>query len=261
MAQKESSSFAEKITPVLLIIVVGLAFITGSLWQKVNSLGGGTTNVANNAQNAGAAAPQAAYSQLSEEQAKDFPGVSSLTITKEANNSTEGEHVRGSQDAKVVLFEYSDLECPYCSAFHTTAQQIVEEYDGQVAWVYRHFPLDSIHPNARPAAVGSECVSNLGGNEAFWAFVDKIFADQTTSLTKLADVAAEVGLDRGAYETCVSSGQTAQAVEDDYQAGLDSGVTGTPGNFVINSNGQVWTVYGAVPYATLKEAIDEALAS
>lgn len=255
MSQKESS-FAERITPVLVVIVVGLAFLTGSLWQKVNSLQGGAANT--NVAQGGQPTPQAPYTQMSESEAGDFAQVSSITLS---NNSIkyDGKHIRGNKDAEVYLIEYSDLQCPYCSVFHETAKQVVEEYDGRVAWVYKHFPLDSIHPDARPAALGSECVASLGGDEAFWSFVDEVFANQETVMDKLSDVAVGLGIDKGAYETCVSSGSFADAVESDYQAGLDAGVTGTPGNFVVNKNGEVWNVYGAVPYASLKEVIEEAL--
>src|SRR3989344_7899897 len=148
MAQKESS-FAEKLTPILVVIVVGLAFITGSLWQKVNSLSTGGTGTVNQA--AVPAEPQAVYSQLADSEAEEFSQVSSFTITNEQNND-DADHLRGNADAKVFLVEYSDLECPFCAQFHETAKQLIDEYDGRVAWIYRHFPLDSIHPNARPAA-------------------------------------------------------------------------------------------------------------
>lgn len=263
MSTKETpreASFAERMTPILMLIVVGLAFVTGSLWQKVQGLQSGTVTNNNAVANAGAGEPKSPYTQLSKEEAKSFTQVSSITL--KGNDSApdfSGAHTRGSKDAEVYLVEYSDLECPFCSAFHETAQQMMEEYGDRVAWVYKHFPLDSIHPKARPAAVGSECVASLGGEEAFWSFVDKVFADQQGALSNLADFAVDLGIDRGAYETCVSSGTAAQRVEDDYQQGLDAGVTGTPGNFLINREGKVWNVYGAVPYATLKSAVEEAL--
>jgi protein-disulfide isomerase len=89
---------------------------------------------------------------------------------------TASDHMRGSLEDQVFLIEYSDFECPYCKSFHPTAQRILQDYD-QVAWVYRHFPLESIHAKARPAALASECIAELGGNEAFWAFADEAFAD------------------------------------------------------------------------------------
>ncbi len=89
---------------------------------------------------------------------------------------TKDDHILGELSDSVYLVEYSDFQCPFCKSFHPTAKRIVEEND-KVAWVFRHFPLDSIHPLARPAAVASECVAEIGGNEAFWKFTDGVFAD------------------------------------------------------------------------------------
>ena len=85
------------------------------------------------------------------------------------------DHLKGNKNAEVLLIEYSDFQCPYCQRFHPTTTQILEEYKDQVALVYRHFPLDQIHPYARPAANASECVKDLGGEDAFWKFADKAF--------------------------------------------------------------------------------------
>lgn len=86
----------------------------------------------------------------------------------------EQDHVRGNRNAQVLLIEYSDFQCPFCQRFHPTALQVLEEYGDDVAWVYRHFPLDQLHPQARSAALASECVTEIGGDEAFWEFTDKV---------------------------------------------------------------------------------------
>ena len=88
---------------------------------------------------------------------------------------SDQDHIRGNRGAKVTLIEYSDFECPFCARFHPTTLQILDEYGDDVALVYRHFPLDQIHPSARPAAIASECIAELGGEEAFWSFVDEVF--------------------------------------------------------------------------------------
>lgn len=87
------------------------------------------------------------------------------------------DHVRGGASATVAVIEYSDYQCPYCQAVHPTYQQLMKDYDGKVAWVYRHFPLTNIHPDALPLAVGAECAAELGGEDAFWSFTDKIMAE------------------------------------------------------------------------------------
>lgn len=82
------------------------------------------------------------------------------------------EHRIGPRNAKVTLIEYSDFECPFCQRFHPTIKQIAAKYPDDVAVVYRHFPLESIHPNARGYAIASECAGQQG---KFWEFADTLF--------------------------------------------------------------------------------------
>jgi predicted DsbA family dithiol-disulfide isomerase len=89
---------------------------------------------------------------------------------------TENDYYFGSKDAEIVIIEYSDLECPYCARFHQTMHQVVQEYNGKVAWVYRHLPLEQIHPNAFNKAMAAECIGALKGNETFWKYIDDIFS-------------------------------------------------------------------------------------
>lgn len=266
MSSKESDKFGfEKLTPALLVITVGLAFVVGVLWQKVNTLEtGGGTNVAGTEE----LSPENLSGKLDGDQASKLARVSGLSEEIEGSGDdtpqiTGEDHIRGSKDAKVFIIEYSDLECPFCASFHPTAVQALEEYGGDVAWVYRHFPLDSIHANARPTANASECVTELGGNDAFWQFVDLTFENQATALSEegMKNTASEIGLDAGAFANCLESEKYADKVEDHYQTGITAGVTGTPGNFVINKKGEVWVIPGAVPFETLKNTLDEALAS
>ena len=117
------------------------------------------------------------------------------------------DHIIGNPNAKIVLVEYSDFECPFCQRFHPTMQQIMEEYGDDVAWVYRHFPL-SFHPNARPAAITSECVAKLGGNNAFWKFADEAFNQNsqlghTPPLPLMAIAASGVNADE--VKSCVDA--------------------------------------------------------
>lgn len=85
---------------------------------------------------------------------------------------TSEDHIKGNMNAQVTIVEYSDYDCPFCTRFHTTMNAISKKYGDDLAWVYRHFPLEQLHPNAKAVAVASECVAKLGGNEAFWTFTD-----------------------------------------------------------------------------------------
>ncbi len=246
------SGIIEKFVPILLLITIALAFLVGILWQKVTSLEKGNptsgTNTAGQPADAGTV-----NGKLSAEQAKKISEVIS------------SDHIRGSKDSNVILIEYSDLECPFCKQFHSTAQQAVDEYKGKVAWVYRHFPLDTLHPKADKEAEAAECAFELGGQDGFWKFVDKIFevtpSNNGLDLAKLPTYAGQTGLNQSAFKTCLDSGKYKDKVEEQYQGGVTAGVTGTPGNFIMNKKGEVWVIPGAVPFEQLKLTIDEALKS
>ncbi|MFC1622024.1 DsbA family protein [Patescibacteria group bacterium] len=87
----------------------------------------------------------------------------------------DGDHIVGTKEAKIFLIEYSDLQCPFCQNFHISAKEAVTQKPRDLAWVYRHFPLDRIHPLARAGAEASECAAEVGGEEAFWKFLDLAF--------------------------------------------------------------------------------------
>lgn len=254
MVKIKTDNLLERLVPVLLFASIALAFVVGILWQKVNTLEGGgkvaNTKTAGDT-NADKAAPtqeDTAEGKMTEEQAKKIRPVG------------EDDHVRGSKDAKVYLIEYSDYECPFCARFEPTVKRILDENKDKIAVVYRHFPLDQLHPKARPAAKASECVYELGGNDAFWTFTDAIFGDQTR-LENLEEVATDAGVELAAFKSCVDSDRTAKRVDRDYQDGMTAGVRGTPGNFIINDKGEAWFVPGAYPYEQLKPYVDEALKS
>jgi protein-disulfide isomerase len=139
----------------------------------------------------------------------------------------------------------------------------VDEYKGEVAWVYRHYPLDSLHPQAREEALATECAAEQKGTDGFWALTDKIYevtpSNNGLNLADLPKLAGQVGLDGTKLQTCIDSGKYKDIVEAQYQGGVTAGVTGTPGNFVINDKGEAWLIPGAVPFTTLKQTLDEAL--
>jgi len=168
---------------------------------------------------------------------------------------TENDHIRGNSNAPVTIVEFSDLECPFCKRFHATMQQVLVEYGDKVRWVYKHFPIDQLHSKADKEAEAAECAGELGGNDTFWEYMDRIFeitpSNNGLDLALLGQTAEELGLDRAVFQICLDSGKYAEHVEADYQQGIVAGVTGTPGSFV---NGI--PVKGAVPYEQLKSIIE-----
>ena len=182
---------------------------------------------------------------------------------------SSADHIIGNPNAPVKIIEFSDIQCPYCQQFHPTLLQAMDEYGkaGKVAWIYRHFPLVSIHPLAMPAALASECVAEQGGNDMFWAYLNKLFADGLTSEQQISDTAKELGvvkklggLDMASFKTCLETQKYKDAVEAEIQNAIDSGVSGTPTSIVLDKNGKVVGVLGgASPYAQVKALIDVAL--
>ncbi len=179
------------------------------------------------------------------------------------------DHILGNPNAPVKLVEFSDFECPFCKRFHLTMKRLMNEYgeEGKVAWVYRHFPLDSIHSKARKEAQAAECANELGGNEAFWAYSDRLFvitpSNNRLDLALLPQIAQEIGLDRAKFENCLKGdargGKYADHIEANVRDATASGGTGTPFSVVIAPNGKTFSLNGAQPYAAVKSVIDLAL--
>ena len=178
---------------------------------------------------------------------------------------SEADHIRGSIDAPVKIVEFSDLECPFCKKHHSTMKQVVAEYGDQVAWVYRHFPLTSLHQKAVKESEASECVADLGGEEAFWNFVDKIYevspGNDGLDLATLPDLAEGVGVDKAAFTECLDSGQMEGKVRAQYEDAIASGGRGTPHNIVVAPDGSLVPLPGAYPFESFKEIIDQMLAT
>ena len=85
------------------------------------------------------------------------------------------DHIRGDANAKIIIVEYSDLDCPFCKTFHRTMNQVIDQKEINVAWVYRHYPLSQIHPGAFQKAEETECAWEQKGNEGFWKYADALF--------------------------------------------------------------------------------------
>lgn len=148
------------------------------------------------------------------------------------------DHIIGNPNANIVMVEYSDLECPFCKAFHATLQSIIGTYGktGQVAWVYRHFPL-SIHPRSPKESQAAECAWQLAGNDGFWNYVNKVFSvtpsNNGLDPAQLPVIAGEIGLNVDQFNTCLNSGKYASKIQADYNDGLNAGVNGTPNTVLV----------------------------
>lgn len=187
-----------------------------------------------------------------------------ITAETEIAPVTDKDHIRGNPNAPIVIVEYSDFECPFCKNFHETMNKVMATYgaDGKVAWVYRNFPIKQLHPNAPKIAAASECVANLGGNEAFWKFADLIFGEREvnaqTDMSKIGDYAVQSGVDKTKFTACLDAGTYTAAIDASVTASMKAGAKGTPYSILMVGN-QQGVVSGAQPYETVKQMIDTML--
>jgi protein-disulfide isomerase len=158
---------------------------------------------------------------------------------------TTKDKLLGSPNATVSLIEYSDLECPACKEYHKSLHELMDVYgkEKKVNWVYRHFPLYkpvkrddgstfTLHSKAGKEAEAAECAYELGGNTAFWAFIDRIFtitpSNNGLDLARLPEAAGAIGLSIGKFNECLQSSKYASAIDASYNEALKAGAKGTP---------------------------------
>src|SRR3989338_131503 len=141
-------------------------------------------------------------------------------------------------------------------------QQVMKEYGDKVKWVYRHFPL-SFHANAQKEAEASECAGKIGGNDAFWNYVDAIL-ERTTSngtgfaLDKLVPLAKELGLKETEFKSCLDSNKFEKKVKDQLNEGSSAGVAATPTTVIYDmKTGKQKVIEGALPYESVKTQLEE----
>jgi len=181
--------------------------------------------------------------------------------------SVDNDPVRGNPDAPITIIEFSDFQCPFCARFHVqTLPSILEEYidTGKVNLVYRDFPIQSIHPNALPAAVAAECANEQG---KYWQYHDTLFERQTSwskldtgsVISTFSQYATDIGLDQQQFDSCLGSGKYLQEVQQDLNDGRTYDVTGTPGFFIGNENIGFVKIDGAQPFESFKKVIDSQL--
>lgn len=173
----------------------------------------------------------------------------------------ETDHIRGNPNAPIVIVEYSDFDCPFCKSYHDTLIQVLENYgvNGDVAWVYRHFPIEQLHPGAKRVAAASECVAELAGNNAFWKFADLAFGErginEPTNTSRLTEFAVTAGASKPAFEECLSSERTVARVEADMEDAISAGAQGTPYSVVLVGD-QRGPINGAQPYGVVSQIIE-----
>jgi protein-disulfide isomerase len=183
------------------------------------------------------------------------------------NLKTE-EFYSGSTNSKIILLEYSDLECPFCKKFHNeTMVKIREDYKDKLAIAYRHFPLE-FHKKAPKEAEAALCAREQGGRGAYFDFMSKIFeitpANDGLDFALLPGIAKESGVKNiEEWQKCLDGNNYASYVQSDLEDGAAAGVQGTPNTFVLAKDGDgykiITVINGARDYKYVSNVLDQAI--
>ena len=196
------------------------------------------------------------------------PPTVNAPVANDAKNTTSkvrpvssSDHVIGNLNAKIVIVEYSDLECPFCKVFHNTMHKVIDNSNGKVAWVYRHYPIPQLHPKAFYEAEATECAWEQGENDAFWKYTDRLFevtpSNNGLPESELAKIAQYVGLNVTAFNDCLTSGKFKNKIQADIDDGNKAGVNGTPSSFILVKGKLFDSIPGAQPYETVIQKLNQ----
>lgn len=176
---------------------------------------------------------------------------------------SDKDHIRGNKDAKISLVVYSDTECPFCKRFHTTMLQLMKLYPNDVRWIYRHYPIDGLHPKARIESEALECAAALGGEEKFWSYLDRMMevtpANNGLPLEELPRIAAFVSLDTDKFNDCLKQAPHAAKIQGDVEDAERIGADGTPHSIFITPDDAKYPIKGYVDVTTLSKAVKQVL--
>jgi protein-disulfide isomerase len=196
----------------------------------------------------------------------DVSGVDTNAIQKAGEQSGNiGDHVFGKPDSKVILIEYGDFQCPGCGSAHPIIKEVTEKYKDQIAFVFRNFPLSSIHPNARTASAVAEAAGLQG---KYWDMHNKLYESQSAWQNLAADkrtdffveYAKELGLNIDTFKADLISPRINQKVNFDQALGKKLGVNATP-TFYLNGKkaDAITDAQGGIDQQKLDKAIADAL--
>lgn len=165
------------------------------------------------------------------------------------------DHIEGSRSAPLVLIEYADYECPFCQQLHGTLQTLQAEFGDQLAVVYRQYPLP-IHQGAEMKSLIGECVASTAGEAIFWRYTHALFTEPVVSEQPgVISQAVAVGAAQASLEQCLKDGTSAARVNRDKQEGTQAGITGTPASFIIQKDGTVTAVAGAISLEAFRSVV------
>jgi len=142
-------------------------------------------------------------------------------------------------------------------------KEVISTYSNQVAWVYRHFPIAQLHLKASKEAEATECANELGGNQAFWNYINRLFeitnSNDSLNPDELPKIAAAIGLDETAFNTCLSSERYSEFITKSVEEAVKAGARGTPYSVIVTKDGQKVVINGAESLENVKLRIDSLL--
>jgi hypothetical protein len=166
----------------------------------------------------------------------DFSGIARQTTAPDSIENWQGlvrEHnaARGDENAAVVVIEFSDFQCPFCKQFTDgTRRELMDKYGDNLRMVFKHYPLEQIHPHAMTAAIAAQCARR---HRMFWEFHEALFGQpDALDVASIIRLAETLDLPDG-FAECLISESTRAEVEQDIRDALEAGVRGTP-TFIIN---------------------------
>ena len=186
------------------------------------------------------------------------PDVNNPPTNKIQVKIDDSDPVLGDKNAEITMVEFSDFQCPFCERAYSDAIAQFKDSDyfkkGEVNFVYKHFPLTSIHPYAQKAAEAAECANRQG---KFWEMHDKLFENQAAiGVNDLKKYASQIGLDTNKFNKCLDSSEAASKVSEDLKQATVAGGQGTPYFVLINKDGDTVPVSGAQPWPNFEAAIN-----
>lgn len=176
---------------------------------------------------------------------------------------SSADHILGNPTAPVTIVEYSDYDCTYCKTFDETLRQVIalDGASGDVSWVFRHFPLTQMHPNAMRHAEAAECAAAVGGSDGFWAYDKQLFENQPVDPSQYGTLAAKAGITSDAFAQCLSTASSSMdaRINADAKNARAAGATGTPYSLILVAGQAPLVMDGAYSYDAVKALVDTAL--
>jgi len=229
------------VMPLIFMIGLGFGYLLRSLLPLPGSI------------NAAAAADPQPGAEVSVRQSDPESANTSQQVVR-YDVPVDDDPILGSENAPITIIEFSDYECPYCRQWHSEVySQLIDTYSDQIRFVYRDFPLESIHPNANSAAEAANCAHKQG---VFWDYHDMLFSNEKgLGSTAYLEYASQLEIDQAAFQECIETDRYQAEVQADFEFAADLGVRSTP-TFFINGI----AVVGAQPFEIFQQVIDRELA-